>query len=263
MWAYNFMQHALISGILVSTICGIVSVLVVIRRSAFASHALGHMSLTGAAGAIFIGVNPLFGQLILNLIASTIMGIIGDKVKRNDLAVGVVLAFVLGLGSYFLFLFQNNYAGNVISILFGNILAVSTSQIYYLSILFMIVIIILGIFARQLIFASIDPSIANSKNIPIKKLSIVFFIILAITVSMACQIVGALLIFVMLIVPGAIALQWCDSIFKTIILSILVANLSLIFGLYFSFWLNLPVSFFITSSLCSMYLIGFIKNRLF
>lgn len=262
MWEYSFMQHALIAGLMVATICGIVSVLVILRRTAFAAHALGHMSLTGAAGAALLGLSAMGGQLVLNSIAAIIMGLMGDKVRKNDLAVGVVLTFVLGCGAYFLFLFQNNYAGGVMSILFGNILAVSEAQLKTLWILALILLAVLIWFARPLIFASIDPILAQSKNVSICTLSVVFFLILAATVSMACQIVGALLVFVMLIIPGAIGIQWGDSLYKVIAISIIVANLAVIIALYLAYYLNLPVSFCITMLLSALYFIGAVKNTL-
>ena len=106
MWGYEFMQNALIAGMIVATVCGIVSVFVILRRTAFAAHALGHMSLTGAAGAALLAWPALVGQLCLNGLAAIVMGLMGDKIRKNDLTVGVVLTFVLGLGAYFLFLFQ-------------------------------------------------------------------------------------------------------------------------------------------------------------
>lgn len=262
MWAYSFMQNALVAGLITATVCGIISVFVILRRTAFAAHALGHMSLTGAAGAVIIGVSAISGQLILNLICAVIMGLMGDKVKKNDLAVGVVLTFVLGLGAYFLFLFQNNYAGGVMGILFGNILAVSTEQIHILLLLAIIILITLMIFARPLIFASIDPIVASSKNVAVKFLAILFFILLALTVSMACQIVGALLVFVMLIIPGAIGIQWGDSIYKIILISVAVSNLAVVAALYTAYYLNLPASFCITMLLSFAYFAGAIKNYL-
>lgn len=260
MWGYDFMQHALIAGLIVSTICAVVSVFVVLRRSAFAAHALSHMSLTGAAGAMLVGVSAITGQLIINITAAIIMGLLGDKVKKNDLIIGVVLTFVLGLGAYFLFLFQNNYAGNVMNILFGNILSVSISQIYQLLFLSFIVVIIYLICARPLLFMSVDPTLAIAKNLPIRVLSIVFFISIAITVSMACQIVGALLVFSLLVIPGAIADQWCDRFYASIGLSVIVANISLIIALYLAYQFNLPVSVCITSFMSFMYLIGLIRK---
>lgn len=258
MWGYSFMQNALHAGLITATICGIVSVFVVLRRSAFAAHALGHMSLTGAAGAVLLGVSAMSGQLILNLICAVIMGLLGDKVKKNDLAVGVVLTFVLGLGAYFLFLFQNNYAGGVMNILFGNILAVSIEQIHVLWILGAVVLIVLCIFARPLLFASIDPILAQSKNVAVRFLAVLFFILLALTVSMACQIVGALLVFVLLIIPGAIGIQWGDGIYKIVLISVIAANLSVIIALYIAYHFNLPASFCITMLLSIGYFVGII-----
>ena len=262
MWAYDFMQHALISGLIIATVCGVVSVFVVLRRSAFAAHALGHMSLTGAAGAALIGVSAITGQLILNILCAVVMGLMGEKVKKNDLAVGVVLTFILGLGAYFLFLFQNNYAGSVMNILFGNILAVSGEQIKILLLLALIIITTLVVFARQLIFASIDPVLAESKNVAVKFLAVLFFVLLALTVSMACQIVGALLVFVLLIIPGAIGMQWADSIYKIILISVIVANLTIIVALYIAYYLNLPASFCITMILSFAYFLGLFRRYL-
>lgn len=260
MWAYDFMQNAMLSGLIVATICGIVSVFVVLRRSAFAAHALSHMSLTGAALGMILGFSAIGGQLLVNLIAALVMGFLGDKIKKNDLAIGVVLTFVLGLGAYFLFLFQNNYSGGVLSILFGNILAVSKEQIYLLIGLSIGVLFILGIVARPLLFASIDPTLAQAKNLPTRFLSIIFFCIIAVTVSMACQIVGALLIFVLLIIPGAISGLWCDGFYKSVIVSVIVANASVFISLCIAYQFNLPTSFCITTLMCLIYAISYIAN---
>ncbi|MCC2625572.1 MAG: transporter permease [Burkholderiales bacterium] len=263
MWAYDFMQNAILSGIIVATICGIVSVFVVLRRSAFAAHALSHMSLTGAAMGMLLGFPAIWGQLIVNLIAALFMGLLSDKVKKNDLAIGVVLTFVLGLGAYFLFLFQNNYSGGVLTILFGNILTVSKEQLFVLVMLSLGILVILGIFARPLLFASLDPTLAEAKNLPIRFLSILFFCILAITVSMACQIVGALLIFVLLIIPGAIAGLWCDGFYKSVLVSIIIANISVFISLCIAYQFNLPTSFCITTLMSFIYTISYIKNLIF
>lgn len=262
MWAYSFMQNALLAGLMVAVVCGVVSVFVILRRTGFAAHALGHMSLTGAAGAALLGFPSLLGQLLLNSLAAVVMGLLGDKVKKNDLAVGVVLTFVLGLGAYFLFLFQNNYAGSVMSILFGNIFAVSNSQLWGLLILGISVLALLMIISRPLIFASIDPVVAASRNVPLRLLSVIFFLILAVTVSMACQVVGVLLVFVLLIIPGAIGMQWGESIYGIVALSVMSAVAAVVVALYVSYQFDLPASFCITMLLCAGYFIGLIKNYL-
>ncbi|MFT6834676.1 MAG: zinc/manganese transport system permease protein [Francisellaceae bacterium] len=260
MLEYSFMQHAFISGTIIAFVCGWISTFVILRRSAFAAHALGHTSLTGAAGAVLIGVSAISGQLIINLIAAFIMGLLGDKVKKNDLVIGIVLTFFLGLGAYFLFLYQNNYAGGVMSILFGNILAVSLNQIYVLCLLALIVIFVLIICMRPLLFASIDPTVASAKKVPIKLLNIIFFLLLAITVSMGCQIVGVLLVFALMVVPGAVAAQWCKQFYSLIGVSIIVAIATVWISLTSAFYLNLPTSVCITTLLCFFYFIGLVKN---
>ena len=260
MWAYSFMQNALLAGLMVAVVCGVVSVFVILRRTGFAAHALGHMSLTGAAGAALLGFPSLLGQLLLNSLAAVVMGLLGDKVKKNDLAVGVVLTFVLGLGAYFLFLFQNNYAGSVMSILFGNIFAVSSAQLWSLLILGLSVLVVLMIISRPLIFASIDPVVAASRNVPLRLLSVIFFLILAVTVSMACQVVGVLLVVVLLIIPGANGMQWVESIYGIVALSVMSAVAAVVVALYISYQFDLPASFCITMLLCAGYFIGLIKN---
>lgn len=256
MLEYSFIRQALIAGILIASICGVISVFVVLRRNAFASHALGHMGITGAAGSALLGINPIIGQLVLNILAGIVIGCLGDKIKKNDTAVGIVLTFILGCGVYFLFLFQNNYAGNIMGVLFGDILAVSIQQIYILLTLSIITLALLSIIIRPLIFASIDPVVAKSKNLSLYLLSIIFLIILAITITMAYQVVGALLVFSLLLIPGAIAVIFIDNIYYAMLASTLIANLAIILSLVSAFYLNLPVSFCLTSLLTIMYFLS-------
>ena len=261
MFEYSFMQNAFLAGTVIAIICGIVSYFVIIRRTAFAAHALGHISLTGAAGAVILGFSPMTGLLITNVISAIIMGFIGDKIKKSDLAIGIVLTFFLGLGAYFLYLYQTGYSGGVMAILFGDILSVSISQIYLLLVLASIIVAALLIITRPLLFSSIDPTLAAAKRLPIRFLSILFFILLAITVSMACQIVGALLIFALLIGPGAVASYLCDGFYRSIITSIAVSVVTVWLSLTVSFYLNLPTSFCITMFICVFYILSVIKNK--
>ena len=260
MLSYSFMQNAFLAGTLIAIICGIVSFFVVLRKAAFAAHGLGHISLTGASGAVFIGLSAMSGQLIANIIAASIMGLMGDKIKKNDLAIGIVLTFFLGLGAYFLYLYQTGYSGSVMSILFGNILSVSYRQIITLAVMAIIILIILAPIAKALFFASIDPLLAQAKNIPSKFLSMLFFITLALTVTMACQIVGALLVFALLIGPAACAFQWSDGFYRSMLLSIIISLSSVWGALCLAFYADLPASFCITMLICAIYLIGCLKS---
>ena len=262
MLSYSFMQHAFIAGTLIAVICGIVSFFVVLRKAIFAAHSFGHTSLTGASGVILIGLSAMSGQLIANVLAAIIIGLLGDKVKKNDLAVGIVLTFFLGLSAYFLYLYRTGYSGSIMSIFFGNILMVSSTQIMVLFIMACIIIITLAMIARALFLSSIDPVIAAVSNIPNRLLSMVFLIVLALTVTMACQIIGVLLVFALLIGPAASAFLLSDGFYKIILLSIMIALVSVWGALCLAFYANLPVSFCITTLICLIYGFSLIKHLL-
>ncbi len=261
MFEFTFMQHAFIAGGIIALICGIMSVFVVTRRCAFAAHALSHISLTGASGAMLIGLSAMTGQLVITIIAGFFMALVGDKIWKNDVAIGIVLTFFLGLGAYFLFLYQSGYSGSVMSIFFGNILSVSTNQIFVLIGLTCVILIGLSIMARPLFISGLDPIFAAAKRIPQYRLNIAFFILLAITVSMACQVVGILLVFALLVGPGAIALQWANGFYKTILLSLMVALIIVWFSIGLSFYINqLPTSVSITTLMSLIYGFGLLKQ---
>ena len=263
MFNYLFMQYAFIAGTIIAFICGLISFFVIIRRLSFASHALGHISLTGAAGAVLLNLSAITGQLTINLIAGILMGTFGDKIKKNDIAIGIVLTFFLGLGTYFLFLYQSGYSGSVMSILVGDILTVTIEQIYVLLGLAIFTTLLLIVIARPLFISSLDPTFAQSKKISNKLLSILLFICIAITVSMACQVVGILLIFSLLIGPAAIATQWVDGFYKPIILSCIVSVVTVWSGIVAAYYIDVPISFFITTIICGLYLVSITKNRLY
>ena len=263
MFSYTFMQYAFISGTIIAFICGIISFFVVIRRLSFAAHALGHISLTGAAAAVLLKMSALTGQLIINLIAGSLMGVLGDKIKKNDITVGIVLTFFLGFGTYLLFLYQTGYSGSVMSILIGNILTVTLEQIYVLLGLAIFTILILIFIARPLFISSIDPTFAESKNISNRMLSIILFIAIAITVSMACQVVGILLVFSLLIGPSAIATQLVDGFYKPIILSVIISVLAVWIAIIIAFYINIPISFAITTEISALYILAILKNKIF
>ncbi|OEZ33487.1 ABC transporter permease [Francisella endosymbiont of Amblyomma maculatum] len=258
---YTFMLYAFIAGTIIAIICGIISFFVIIRRLSFASHALGHISLTGASGAVLLNLSTMTGQLAINLVAGLLMGAFGDKIKKNDIAIGIVLTFFLGLGTYFLFLYQSGYSGSVMSILVGDILTVSLEQIYILLGLAIFTITLLIIIARPLFISSIDPVFAESKKVSNKLLSILLFICIAITVSMACQVVGILLVFSLLIGPAAIATQWVDGLYKPIALSTLISVLTVWSGIVAAYYIDVPISFFITTIICILYLISILKKQ--
>src|SRR5580698_854325 len=128
MWQYDFMRHAFEAGTIVAIVAGVVGYFVVLRRSSFAAHALSHIGFAGAAGAVLFGFSPLLGLLVFTTGGGFAMATLGRKAASRDVQIGTVLAFMLGLGVLFISLYSG-YATEAYSLLFGEILGISASDV--------------------------------------------------------------------------------------------------------------------------------------
>ena len=254
MFQYQFMQHAFEAGTVVAIIAGIVGYFVVLRRSAFASHALSHIGFAGAAGAVLFGANPIFGLLTFTCGGGVGMAVLGPRAVNRDVQIGTVLAFMHGLGVLFISL-NRGYATEAYSILFGQILGISINNILVTIIASAVILAVIGIIYRPLLFASLDEDVAEAKGISIPLLGIAFMLLVAVAVSIAVQVVGVLLIFSLMVIPSAIAQRLAKRPRNAIAISVLVALLATWSSLFISFYEPYPVSFFITSIVFVSYLI--------
>src|SRR5579884_587451 len=201
---YRFMQDAFVAGTLVAIMAGVIGYFVVLRRLAFATEALSHSGFAGATGAVLIGQDVFLGLLGFSTLAGILMGLLGDKLRGRDVAIGATLAFSLALGSLFLTV-STKLAGEAVNILFGNILAISPSDVVFVVIFAALSLVAVGVMYRPLLFASVDPEIAEARGLPVRGLGIAFMVLLACAVATAVQVVGVLLIFALLILPAATA----------------------------------------------------------
>lgn len=253
MLQYDFMLHAFQAGTIVAVVAGIVGYFVVLRRSSFAAHALSHVGFTGAAGAVLLGVNPIFGLLAFTISGGILIGTLGRKAESRDIQIGTVLAFMLGLGVLFISLYTG-YATEAYSLLFGEILGIASSDVLITLIAGIIILLVLIILYRPLLFASLDENVAEAKGLSIFGLGIAFMILVAAATSIAVQVVGVLLIFALMVTPAAIAERLASKPSHGIIISVLIAVLATWLGLFISFYLPYPVSFFITAIVFIIYI---------
>ncbi len=250
LFRYDFMRNAFIAGTIASIVSAAIGYFVVLRSQNFAGHALSHVGFAGAAGAGLIGLSASTGQLMLTLLAAIGMGSLGERASKSDVAIGVILAFSLGLGVLFLYLYSH-YAGQAMSILFGDLLGISNKLIHHMLIYAVISLIGLMCIARPLLFASLEPELAEAKGVSLHLISVLFFILVAIAVTEASQIVGILLVFTLLVGPAASALCCTRTFWSGILLSILLGILIVWVGIIFAYFTNWPVSFWISAlSLC-------------
>lgn len=259
MFAYSFMSHALLAGTIVSIIAGAVGYFVVLRRSSFAAHGLSHAGFTGAAGAVLFGINPIAGLLVFTVGGALLMGSLGNRTSNRDVEIGTVLAFMLGLGILFISLYSG-YATEAYSLLFGEILGISSTDVIVTLVSGIIILIALAVFYRPLVFSSLDEDVAEAKGVPLRLISICFMVLVGIATSIAVQVVGVLLIFALMVTPAAIAQRFAKRPAQGIAISVIIALLVTWVSLFVSFYLSYPVSFFITSFVFALYLLSrFIK----
>jgi len=249
---YEFVQHALIAGTLSAILGAVVGYFVIIRNSGFAAHSLAHIGFAGAAGAALVGLSPLEGMLLLTVGAGIGMGAAGDKVNRSDMAIGMVLSMSLGLGTLFLKLYTG-YAGQAKAILFGEIFGVSEDQIVKMAILSAMSLGALAIFSRRLLFASVQPRLAEGRGLSLPALSISFMAVLAISVTLASQVVGVLLVFTLVIAPAGIAVRLCRSFWPGIAISVLLGILAVWVGILLDCVTTYPATFWITGIFFILY----------
>jgi zinc/manganese transport system permease protein len=252
--SYEFVRNALLAGSLAAILGAVVGYFVIIRRVSFAAHALAHIGFTGATGAALLALNPLEGMLVISILAGMIMGATGNRLERSDVAIGMTLSIALGVGMLFLTLYKG-YSGQASAILFGNIFGVSHSQIIQTITLSVIGLGTLLAFSRKLFFASVQPDLAEARGISLFQLSIAFMVILAISVSLASQVVGILLVFALVIGPAGIAARVCRSFWPGMITSIVIALISVWAGILLAIITSWPPSFWITAILFVFFII--------
>ncbi len=250
---YQFMQHAFEAGTIVAIIAGIIGYLVVLRNSSFAAHALSDIGFAGAAGAVLVGVSPVFGLLLFTTISGVGIAVLGKDVSHRDVEIGSVLAFSLGLGILFISLYTG-YATEAYSILFGEILGISSSDVVITLIVSAAILAVSAFVYRPILFASLDGDVAEAKGMRMLLLGVIFMLLLAVAVSIAVQVVGVLLIFALMVTPAAIAIRLTKKPLYAITISVLIALFATWSGLFVSFYVPYPVSFFITSIVFILYL---------
>ena len=244
--ASPFMRHALLGGSLVAIAAGLLGYFVITRQNAFAAHALAHIGFPGATGAILIGAPVTLGLAVFCVAGGVLIGLFGRRVTDREMATGTILALATALGVLFASLASAN-ASTTTSVLFGNLLAISDDQLVVFTAFTVAVVGTLAVLARPLVFASVDPEVAEARGVPVRALGLAFVVLLALTITMAVQVVGTLLLFALVVTPAATALRLTARPPAVAALAVALALGSVWGGLVLSAMVNLPPSFFIVS----------------
>ncbi len=244
MFDYEFMRNAFAACTIVGIVAGAVGYFLVLRGQTFAGHALAHVGFPGATGAGLIGLSPFFGLTAFTVAAGIGIGLLGEKAHR-DVAIGVVLTLSLGLGLLFLH-FYTAFASQATNILFGNVLGISLRTVVTLAVMAVAILAALTIIARPLLFASLQPELAEARGVNLNLVSTLFMVVVAVATAEATQIVGILLVFALMVAPAATALNLTRGVIAGIFASIALAVLIAWISLTLAFWTDWPTSFWIT-----------------
>ena len=250
---YEFMRHALIAGGISAVLCGAVGYFVVLRGLSFATDTLTHVGFAGASGAVVVGLSPLVGLLGLTAAMAAALGALEERLRGRDVVIGMILVLSLGLGLLFLRLYSG-YSNETYALLFGAILALSVRDVVIVATGAAVGLVALALLFRPLLFASVDDELAQARGVPVRAVSIGFLLVLAVAVSAANQVIGALLAVALLIAPAATAQRLTRRPAATLLLSVGIALAVTWAGLAIAYWQPYPVSFFITSLATLAYL---------
>jgi zinc/manganese transport system permease protein len=246
MFEYDFMLNAFAAGTVVAVVAGLVGYVLVLRGQAFAGHALGHLGFSGATGAALLGWPPLPGLVAMTVLGGISMGLLGERAGERDVAIGVVLSASLGLGLLFLH-FYTGQAASAAALLFGNLLGVEAGAIWGLLALGVAALLALSAMLRPLLFATLQPELAEARGVPMRPVSVAFLAVAALAVSLCAQVVGVLLVFTLLVAPAAAAQRLARGVGAGMALSAALAVGAAWGGLALSYWTDWPPSVGITA----------------
>jgi zinc/manganese transport system permease protein len=247
--------NSLWAGALLALIGGLIGVFVMTRDLSFAVHGISEISFAGAAIALLIGFDVVFGSIIGSISAALLIAVLGAKARDRNSIVGVLMPAGLGIGLLALALYPGR-AANKFGLLTGQIVAVDDPKLEALAAITLIVLVALLAIWRPLTFASLDPEVAAGRGVPVRSLSIGFMVLLGLAVAGAVQVVGALLVLALLVTPAAAALRLSSSQLLVPLISVGIAMTAMIGGILLALGSGLPISPYITTISFLLYLVA-------
>lgn len=256
--AYEFMQRALIAGILAGVLCSSVSLFVVLQRMAFVGVGVSHSALGGIAIGILLGINPVFSAAVFCTLVAWSIGLVSKKGKlHEDTVIGVFFSTSMALGIALISL-APGYQPELFGFLFGNILAVTTTDIILLAVSGSLIILFLAFFFKELLFVCFDSESARAAGIPVTFLYFALLTVIAITVVVSVKILGIVLASALLVIPAITGYEISRNFRGMLVVSICCGVFSAILGLWLSYLLDLPSGATIVLCAASLFFLAFL-----
>lgn len=262
---YDFLQSALLTAVMVGIMSGIIGSFIILRGMSLMGDAISHAVLPGVAVAYMLGINILLGASVFGVLAALLIGLVASRSKiKTDTSIGVVFSAFYALG--FILISMAESSTNLHHILFGNILAVSDSDIMTTAVVLGLVILFVVVFYKELLVTSFDETYARTYGLKVQVIHYALMLVLTLVTVSALQTVGIILVVAMLITPAATAFLWTDKLNIMLVLSAVVGIISAITGLYFSYtfnWASGPAIVIVAASLFALSFVFSPKQNFF
>ncbi|MBA1334561.1 MAG: Zinc ABC transporter, permease protein ZnuB [Firmicutes bacterium] len=236
---YGFMQRALMAGIIIGILCPLIGIFLVLRRMSLIGDSLSHVALSGVAAGIVSGVYPLAMALVFSVLAALGIEQLRKKYEEYaELAIAIILSAGIGI-AVVLISYAKSINVDLFGYLFGNILTVRSSDMRLITGLGILIIMFVKLLYKELFYIAFDEEGARIAGIPVKRINLFFIVIIAMTITLSMRIVGVLLVSSLMVIPVAASLQVAKSFKQAALLSVVIAELSVVSGIIISYYMEL------------------------
>lgn len=259
--SYGFMQRAIITGIVVSILTGVISVFVVLRRVAFVGSGISHAAFGGVAIGFLAGINPMITAMIYSILIAFGIERISSRGKvAEDTAIGVFFSSSMALGIVLIGL-SKRYNVDLFGYLFGSILAISEKEMWLTIGITLVILITLVMIIKELLSVTFNEELAVVSGIPTRLIKSIFLVSMAVAIVMSIKVVGIILVSALLVIPGAVAQLLSRSFYPMILISCSIALFSTITGLYLSYQFDLSPGGMIVLIITAFFFAAFLKGK--
>ncbi|KIY22709.1 MULTISPECIES: metal ABC transporter permease [Mesobacillus] len=267
---YEFLQNAFLTGMIIGVIAPLLGVFIVVRRLSLIADALSHITLAGIALSLLLekkflvlsGLNPLYMGMVFSVGGSLFIEKLRTVYKHyQELAIPIILSGGVGLGVIFISL-ADGFNTDLFSYLFGSVSAVSRADLWTILIISIFVITIVSFLYKELFLLSFDEEYAKATGIAAKSLHFIFIVMVALVIAASMRIVGILLVSSLMTLPVAASIRFANGFKQTIFFSILFGEISVLGGLFLSYYLNLaPGGTIVMIAIFILVLVIWLKKR--
>ncbi|QOY52082.1 metal ABC transporter permease [Candidatus Sulfurimonas baltica] len=261
MFEYEFMQRAFIAGIIIAILASISGTFIVLRRYSMISETLAHSALVGVAVGLVAGLNPLWIAVVFAVVSAWLIEYLRSSFELySDAVLAILLSGSLAVAVIIVSL-GGAFNNSLFSYLFGSILSVSSEDVVTIAIFGALSLGSLLFFSKELYFIAYDEEVAKTSGIKVKALNFLLVSVVAVIIALSIRVVGSLLIGALMVIPTVSALQFKEGFFKTVIISLFIAVLSVIAGMTLSFYFSLPSGATIVICVIVIFIISLAVNR--